>query len=283
MTAVAYQNELETQFSKLPGFLQDALRSPFNWVDGMLKDIAGQPQQLVAAGETYAALGAQVAQVANQQAQDRLSILPGAWDGPAYEAFSAKMEQVEAQIEFLAQSTGQTQQILDSAAQACAESASAIVSIVEGVISFALGDAVISGVTALFTLGGSVVAGAAAAVAKFAEACDEIGGIIARLTAVLEKIASLLEKIAKILEDVKAFMERLQTALKETKGLKTKFTTMKGLVTFGEKAAVNSAVHAAVGLPLIGSPLPGIVGGVGHGVSDGGNAAKNAQQAKGQQ
>lgn len=278
MTSVAYQNELEQQFSRLPGFLQDVLRDPFNWVDGILKDIAGNPEQLASAGEAYAALGRQITQLGTQQAQDRQSILNGAWDGQAYQAFSAKMVQVEQQIDSLGRAAGQTQQLLDSAAQACTESADAIVSIVEGVISFALQSAIIAGVTSLITFGASAAADAALIVAKFADACEEIGGIVARLSTVLEKIANVLADLARIGARVAKYLKDLKDALKDAKWL-----SKEGFPIKAQGSAIAGAVRAATGEPLIGSPFPGIVGGLGHAAVDGYEGVKDAQHAKEQQ
>lgn len=281
MTAAAYQNELETQFSRLPGFLQSVLRSPFDWVDGIVKDIAGSPEELAAAGNSYAALGRQIAQLGEQQATDRQA-LDGAWDGQAYQAFSAKMSEIEQRIASLGQATGQTQALLDAAAQACTQSADIIVSIVEGVISFALQDAVVSAVTSLFTFGGAAAVGAAAAVAKFADACDQIGGIVARLGSVLEKIAAMLVKLAEICAKVEKYLKDLQTSLKAAKGMKG-WLSKEGALAKVQRAGINTAVRAGAGYGLVGSPFPGIGGGAAHAGVDGYHAVKDVQQAQEQQ
>lgn len=285
MTAAAYQNELEIQFSKLPGFLQGPLRDPFNWIDGILKDIAGNPDQLTSAGEKYAALGKQVTQLGEEQAQDARSILNGQWEGQAYDAFIAQMNQTELQIASLGQSITQTQPLLDAAAQACAQSASMIVEIVEAVISFILQDAVVSGVAAVFTFGASVAAGVAAAVAKFASACEKIGGIVERLGVVLEKVAAMLKKLEEICRTVVGKLRDLREAIattKKTMGLKG-WLTKDGARAYGSRTAINAAVRAGVGVPLVGSPFPGIVGGPLHAGEDGVKAGMDVHQAKEQE
>jgi hypothetical protein len=274
MTAAVYTNELEQQFSRLPGFMQSVLRDPFNWVDGVLKDIAGQPDQLVSAGNAYAALGRQIGQLGAEQEQDRTAILGGAYAGASYEAFSAKMAEVERQISALGLATGQTQQLLDSAAQACAQSASMIVYIVEGTISFILQDAVVSGVLSLFTFGAAAAAGAAAAVAKFASACDRIGGIIAKLTSVLEKIASLLEKLAGICATVKTYLMTLQDQIKEAKGIKNLITKAKM-----QRSGINLAVRTTAGYGVDGGAIPGPVGGGLHAGASGYQGGKDVHDA----
>lgn len=282
MTAAVYQNELETQFSRLPGFLQGPLRDPFNWIDGLLKDIAGNPDQLTSAGEKYAALGRQVTQLGQEQAQDAQGILSGNWEGQAFDAFIAQMNQTELQIASLGQSITQTQPLLDAAAQACAQSASMIVEIVEGVISFILQDAVVSGVAALFTFGASVAAGVAAAVAKFASACEKIGGIAEKLGVVLEKVAAMLKKLEETCNEVVGNLEKLQKAIAKTKkemGLKG-WKTKDGALVYGKRTAINAAVRAGVGVPLVGNPFPGIVGGPLHAGEDGVKAGMDVHQAR---
>ncbi len=257
-SAPVYTNELEQQFNRLPGFIQSVLRTPFNWVDQKLQDVAGHPDQLVSAGNSYAALGRQIQQLGTEQQQDRTSILGGgAYSGPAYEAFSAQMAQVEQQLSSMGQSTGQAQQLLDGAAQACTQSANIIVDIVESTVSFILQDAIISGIAAFFSFGASLAAGAAAAAEKFATACEEIGGVIAKLASVLEKIASLLKQVASICQKVVKYLSDLQKALKDTKGLLNKlpYTVQRGLITAGARQAVSHTVDG--GAPA----MPGPVGG----------------------
>lgn len=272
MSAAVYTNELEQQFNRLPGFLQSVLRDPFNWVDGKLKDIAGQPGQLVSAGNLYATLGKQIEQLATEQEQDRTSIIGGAYSGQSYDAFSAKMAEVEQEISKLGQATGQTQQLLDGAAQACAQSASMIVDIVEGTISFIIQDAVVSGLASLFTFGAAAAVGAAAAAAKFAAACEKVGGIIAKLTSLLEKLASLLEKIAEICTKVAEYLKKLQQDLNTAKGLQAMLAKL-------QRAGVNFGVRAGVGYGVDGGSIPGPIGGAGHAGLAGYQGWKDAHNA----
>jgi hypothetical protein len=269
MSASVYTNELEQQFSRLPGFIQSVLRDPFDWVDGKLKDIAGQPDQLVNAGHAYAGLGRQIQLLGAEEEHDRTSILGGAYSGRSYDAFSAKMAEVEQQISKLGQATGQTQQLLDAAAQACAQSASMIVDIVEGTISFIIQDAVVSGVLSLFTFG---AAAAAVAAAKFAMACEKVGEIIAKLSALLEKLASLLEKIAEICTKVAEYLKRLQQDLKTAKGLEAMLAKL-------QRAGINLGVRAGVGYGVDGRTIPGPVGGAAHAGVGGYQGWKDARNA----
>lgn len=271
MTSTVYQNELEQQFNRLPGFIQSVLQAPFHWVDGVIKDVAGQPDQLVAAGQAYASLGTQISQLGTEQQQDRTSILSGAYSGKSYDAFSANMAQIEQQISNLGQATGQTQQILDAAAQACTQSASIIVQIVEGTISFILQDVVLSIVTSFFDFGASLAAGAAAAAAKFADACAQIGGVVAKLTPIMEKIAALLGELESICTKVQKYLESVQEVIATQKGLKNLITKQKMV-----RSGVNVAVRAGAGYGVDGGSIPGPAGAAVHVGIDGYQAGKDA-------
>jgi uncharacterized protein YukE len=268
-----YSNLLEQQFHRLPGFLQGLLRDPFNWIDDVVRDIAGQPEELLNAGAGYAALGRQISQLGAEQYQDRTAILAKAWQGQAYEAFSAQMTGIEQRIETLATATAQTQPLLEAAAQACTQSADVIVEIVEGTISFIIQDAVISGLASLFTFGAAAAAGAAAAVAEFATACDEVGGVVARLAALLEKVAALLAKIDEICTEAALYLKKLQVALKEAKGFQKLLPKL-------QRTGINMGVRAAAGTALDGKPFPGPAGGAYGAARSAYRGYQDAQQAQ---
>lgn len=276
-SADEYTNLLEQQFHRLPGFVQVVLRDPFNWVDDVVRDIAGQPAELVQAGQGYTALGRHIGSIGTGQSSDRAAILSHAWEGAAYDAFSAQMAAVEQRISTLGQAAAQAQPLLDAAAKACTQSADIIVELVEGFVSFALQDLIVSGALSLVSFGASAAAGAAAAVAKFADVCTEIGGIAEKLTTLLEKIAMLLEKIAALCEKASTFLKDLQKALKTEKGWKN---WQKWQATL-KRAAVTTAARDAVWYPLDGGTFPGPVG-AGLGVAEHGyQAVTDVQQAHG--
>lgn len=266
-----YTNLLEQQFSRLPGFIQAVLRDPFNWVDDFVRDVAGQPAELVNAGTGYAALGKQIDAIGTAQEQDRASILGPAWSGPAYNAFSAQMAQIEQRISTLGQASAQTQPLLDSAAKACAQSADIIVEIIEGFVSWVLQDLIVSTVLAFFSFGASEAAGAAIAVARFADVCDEIGGIGRQLATVLEKIAELLADLSKICKAIATFLTDLQKSLKEAKGLERLAAIMK-------RAAVTTAVRDGGSYAIDGGSFPGPVGAGAGVVTHGYHAIGDVQQ-----
>jgi uncharacterized protein YukE len=273
-SADEYSNLLEQQFARLPGFIQSVLEVPFHYVDDVIRDVAGQPMELVQAGQGYAALGKQIDAIGTEQQQDRAAILGHAWEGAAYDAFSAQMAQVEQRIASLGQAATQTQPLLDAAAKACAQSADIIVEIVEGFVSWVLQDLIVSTVLSFFTFGAAEAAGAALAVAKFADTVAEVGGVVEKLATVLEKIAQLLADLANLCKKIATFLTDLQTALKEAKGWAKIAAIMK-------RAAVTTVARDGVSLAIDGGTFPGPVG-AGAGVAiHGAHAIGDVQQAHG--
>ncbi len=205
MTAVAYRNDLEQQFSQLPGWLQAPLSGIYHEIDGWLKAVAGNPQELLHAGQEYAALAAQIQRIGQEQRADRAR-LAGQWEGQAYDAFSTAMSQLETQIQGLAQATASTQQVLDAAAQACTEGADAICQIFGALISWLITSFVVNAVLAIFTFG-------AALAAEVAEAVSGALASLAQVVQVSEKVAAVLERVAEILDQLAETLTKLRDAL----------------------------------------------------------------------
>jgi len=273
-SADEYSNLLEQQFQRLPGFIQAVLEVPFRGVDDVVRGIAGQPMELVHAGQGYAALGKQIDAIGAEQQGDRAAILGHAWEGAAYDAFSAQMTQVEQRIANLGQAAAQTQPLLDAAAKACTQSADVIVEIVEGFVSWVLQDLIVSTVLSFFTFGAAEAAGAAIAVAKFADTVAEIGGIAEKLATVLEKIAELLAELANLCKKITTFLTDLQTALKEANGWAKIAAIMK-------RTAVTTVIRDGVSYVIDGGTFPGPVG-AGVGVAThGAHAVTDVRQAHG--
>lgn len=253
-TAGAYSNELEQQFARLPGFLQDALRWPYTEMDKGLKAVAGEPQELLAAGGKYSQVGQQIVQLAGEMASDRARLVNGKWEGQAYDAFTATMTRVEGQIRSLGQLTGEVKGVLADCAQACTEGANAIVQIVGALISFLLTSVVVNGILALFTFGASLAA-------EVAEALAAAATTLARIAAVSEKVAAVLTKIAEILEKIAEFMREIETALTQ---LAEDYNKWKLLSKDAPKRlatawGARTALHGATGVNI-----PGGGGELGH-------------------
>lgn len=206
MTAVAYTNDLEQQFSQLPGWLQAPLSGIYHEIDGWLKAVAGNPQELLQAGDEYAALAAHIHELGQEQRASRAR-LAGQWQGQAYEAFSAAMSQLEAQIDGLAQATAHTKEVLAAAAQACTEGADAICQIFGALISWLITSFVVNAVLAFFTFGAALAAEVAEAVSGALES-------LAQVVQVSEKVAAVLERVAEILDQIAQALAKVSDALK---------------------------------------------------------------------
>lgn len=209
-TAADYHDELETMFLKLPGWLQDPLREPFNIIDGLLQDVAGKPDELMQTAAKYTALGGQISQLAAEQQSDREALF-GLWTGTANDMFSELMPEVETRIDGLGKDVSSTSNLLAAAAQACAEGANAILDIVWGLISYFLTSLVVNAVFAVLTLGGALVAEAVAAVGRAMVAVKDVIQVAEKTSSVIEKVATTLEKIE---QAVRKFQEAMAALLR---------------------------------------------------------------------
>jgi uncharacterized protein YukE len=197
-----YSNTLEQMFAHLPGWLQAPLRPAYDEIDGLLRQVAGNPQELLDAGDLYAALASKIQQIAEEQATDRAKLISGHWDGQAYQSFSTFTAGVETQLQTFAKAMGNTKEVLTSAAQACTEGADAICQIVGTLITWLLTSIVVNVALAFFTFGASLVAEVAEALAGAAESLAQISDAVDQVAAVLERVASVLRKIAQIMRTV---------------------------------------------------------------------------------
>jgi uncharacterized protein YukE len=197
-----YSNTLEQMFARLPGWLQAPLSPFYHEIDGLLRQVAGNPPELLQAGGQYADIAAKIGQLAGQQAADRTRLVSGRWQGEAYNEFSAVMSKVEAQLQTFGKALGSTKEVLASAAQACTDGADAICQIVATLIAWLISSFVVNVVLALFTLGASLAAEAAEALAGAAESLAQAGQVVDRVATVLERVESVLQKIAEIMRTV---------------------------------------------------------------------------------
>ncbi len=197
-----YSNSLERMFASLPGWLQAPLKPAYDEIDGLLRQVAGNPQELLHAGDLYASLATKIEQMAEEQAADRARLISGHWHGQAYESFSTMTAGVETQLQTFAKAMGNTKEVLTSAAQACTEGADAICQIVETLITWLISSFVVNVALAFFTFGISLAAEAAEALAGAAESLAQISQVVDRVATLLEKIASVLKKIAEIMRTV---------------------------------------------------------------------------------
>jgi uncharacterized protein YukE len=210
MTAAAdYSNDLERLFSRLPGWLQSPLSGVYHELDRLLQDVAGNPEELIQASEKYPALANQIKQLALQQRSDRARLLTGEWKGLAYDAFNHLMPEVEAQIEQLATSVGETKEALTSAAQACLDGANAICEIVEALITWIVSTVIANVLLAVFTFGLSLAAEVAEAMGGALDALAQAEQVTERVASVIEKVGQVLEKIEKTMLQIEKVLSML--------------------------------------------------------------------------
>jgi uncharacterized protein YukE len=275
-----YANKLEQWFHSLPGLVQETLHEPFTWTNDALKSVAGHPEALRAAGQQYVQVADAVHQLGQQQLQHRTA-LAGHWRGDAYDAFTGKLQHVEAQLDKLAEATRHVKDLLESGAKACVDGANMIVDIVTSLIMLALGTIAVNMALALVTAGTTLAAGVAEVIAEAAAAA-------ARVARVVEKVAEVLTKLAEVFRKVQALLERITEALKaiqETlKDAAVMAKTSRGWdkvgakVSFGiQKTVVSKGISLATGGTI---NIPGSAGGFYHGgreYVDGRHDASDAQ------
>jgi uncharacterized protein YukE len=282
MTAQAYSNQLESTFNSLPGWLQSPLRPIYEKVDEGLKWVAGHPEDLTRAGEVYAQLGQQINQLAQQQAADRAR-LDGRWTGDAYDAFTAKMQEVEQKLAKLGESTGKTKEVLEAGARACVEGANAIIEIIVMVLSILLVEIAINVALSVLTFGASLAAAVAEGIATCLSGLARVLQVVQRVATILEKIAQVFQKIAAIFREIKAFLEAIKELLAVLKAWKKAASGMEKVAAFGvhsgAKAAVSKGLQFASGGTI---EIPGALGSgidAGQEYGDAWEAANEAERA----
>lgn len=278
--ADAYSNQLESSFNSLPGWLQAPLRPIYEKMDEGLKWVAGHPEDLVRAGAVYAQLGQQIHQLTQQQNTDRAR-LSGDWSGDSFEAFTAKMKEVEEKLGKLGDSTAKTKEVLEAGARACVEGANAIIEIIVMVLSILLAEIVINAALSVITFGASIAAAVAEGIATCLSGLARILSVVQRVATILEKIAQIFQKIAAIFREIKAFLEAIKELLAVLKAWKKGASGMEKAVAFGAhaggKAAVSKGLKYASGGTI---NIPGAVGPGYHAGQDYGDAWSAANEAE---
>jgi uncharacterized protein YukE len=280
--ADAYSNQLESSFNSLPGWLQAPLRPIYEKMDEGLKWVAGHPEDLVRAGAVYAQLGQQIHQLTQQQNSDRARLADG-WSGDSYEAFTAKMKEVEDKLGKLGDSTAKTKEVLEAGARACVEGANAIIDIIVMVLSILLTEIAINVALSVITFGASIAAAVAEGIATCLSGLARILSVVQRVATILEKIAQIFQKIAAIFREIKAFLEAIKELLAVLKAWKKGASGLEKVAAFsahaGAKAAVSKGLQYASGGTI---RLPGAAGTgyhAGQDYADAWGAASDAEDA----
>jgi len=280
-TAEAYSNELESSFNSLPGWLQSPLRPIYEKMDEGLKWVAGHPEDLLRAGQVYTQLGQQVHQLTQQQVSDRAQ-LNGRWSGDSYDAFTAKMGDIEEKLNKLGDATGKTKDVLEAGARACVEGANAIIEIIVSVLSILLAEIAINAALSVLTFGASLAAMVAEGIATCLTGLARILSVVQRIASILEKIAEVFRKIAEVFRTIAKVLKaikQLLAALKEWKqgasGLVEKGIAFGAHA--GAKAGVSKGLQYASGGTI---HIPGVAGTGYHAAEDYGDAWSAANDAE---
>jgi uncharacterized protein YukE len=194
VTTDSYTNELERRFYSLPDVVQVALHEPFMWMNDALRQVAGQPQELLAAGWRYVRVAEMVRELGDQQTRDRTD-LAAAWSGEAFQSFDARMRSAEAQLADLAAAVRSTNELLEAGAQACVEGANMIIEIVSSLIMFALSTLAVNGALAVLTGGATMAAWLAGVTAKTIKAMADVVRVLEKTAVVLRKVVLMLEHL----------------------------------------------------------------------------------------
>jgi uncharacterized protein YukE len=268
MSAAAPTNELEHAFASFPGWLQAPLRPIFDKMNEGLEWVAGEPQLLVSAGDLYVQLGQRIHDQAQQQLTDR-NALNGHWKGPAYDAFQARMADVEAKIAKLADATTRTKEVLQAAAQTAVDSANMIIDLIVSVLALLLAETAINLALSVITFGASLAAEVAEAIAEMMATLARIMRVVEKVAQVLEKLVTLFEKLATIFRTIETELKSLRLLLDMLKSAKTFYKSGGQWAKYAQwagkhaaaKAIVSQGIHLGTGgvvkIPGMGGSLYG--------------------------
>lgn len=278
----AYANELETWFASFPSVLQDPLRPVFDKMNEGLRMVAGDPQQLVATAAVYVAAGDRLQLLVQEQVADRQK-LAGHWTGPSYEAFCARMADIEGKLGQVGDATRQTKEILEAAAQAAVDGANLITDLIVTLLTLLLAELAINAALFVLSLGASALAFIAEAIASALVTLSEIFMVVAEVGEVLFQLSQLFTKLAQLFRVLVKFFDALKAMLLALKTLKDASSGMAKVGWFsahaGGKWAASKVIDGATGGWV---PIPGVAGGswdTGNDYHDGWQSADKAVDA----
>ncbi|HEY8451172.1 MAG: WXG100 family type VII secretion target [Micromonosporaceae bacterium] len=252
-----YANRLEQWFQSAPGPVQEVLRPAFDPANELLKSVAGDPEDLIRAGERYVEISRQLIEVAEQQRADR-RMLAGAWEGEGYEAFSARADRIEQALRDVAEATGSTQEVLEAAARACVEGANLIIDVIVALISFAIATFVVKAALAALTFGASMAAWVAEQIAAGLAALARISQIVARVAQLLQRAAQIFQNLARTLKALAEVFKELRLLLKELDALKKTASTVQGFFSKAHAAAftARATAYGVTNATVLGGTVP---------------------------
>ena len=249
--AGAQANRLEVMYAQLPGIVQQVLHEPFLWCDEQLKAIAGDPQALIDSGLALAALGQQVLAVA-QDDHAQAAALGADWSGDAYDAFLARVAELDGVTAGAAAQLEAMPEVLYAAAQACTEGADLVVDIVVTLVTLVVGYYVTAFALSVLTAGASFAAATAASIATAAERLVEVGRVVEKVGEVILKVAAVLRKISAVLEVLADQLALLKVLLEQAKAASPLIPLTRGQVLakgalLGLTKVANVEIHALTG------------------------------------
>jgi uncharacterized protein YukE len=281
---VAYQNELESWWSGLPGPVHSALDWLYQPVDEALHWVAGDPDDLVRAGAVYLTVGPQI-KALGSSVTNEANAVKGHWEGDDYTGFCQKIQQLTKALEALGDSSTNTNEILTAAAEAAVEGANAIIEIIKMVIAFALSSLVVQLALSVISFGASMVAWVAEQVAAGVAALARILSMVEKIAAFLTRVEQILVKIQQIFTKIKEIFTMLADLLKVLRGLSKGKDIFGNSVGLGERLAwmgVHGGVNFAGSYPLNQIPgvqVPGLVGAGVEGGKDVAGAVEHSNEA----
>ncbi|SNY67503.1 WXG100 family type VII secretion target [Paractinoplanes atraurantiacus] len=252
-------NKLEVWFAGMPGIVQSTLHQPFTWMNESLKAVSGDPQALIAAAPHYLRIAAAVSELADEQRRDRDTMAPS-WRGDAYGAMSATVDLIDYQMRQLDEALSKVPELLESAADACVESANMIIDLVTSLVMFAISMLVTNLALAIVTVGVSAAAAVAGVLAKAAQTAARISSVVAKLSRLLTKVADILRKLQTILQKIVEQLKRLQQALTDMKKAAKAAKGMDKVRLRAEFMGKNGLVSNAIKVGTAGVVAPPTTG-----------------------
>lgn len=214
MTAVEYQNKLESAFASLPGPLQSVLRPAFDPVDEALQWVCGDPDALLSAGQKYVSLGTEVTQSAERVRQDAAA-LRSSWTDNGGVAFQNKVRNTSQALQGGGSALQDTNKILTAGAHAAVDAANTICDIVVSVVEFIIADYVVAAALSAITFGASLAAATVGAIADMAQGAAQVSRVVAAIVKVLRAIEKVLKEIKALFATLKEIFLLLRELNKE--------------------------------------------------------------------
>jgi hypothetical protein len=240
-----YANKLEQWFSSAPGPVQDVLRPVFNPANDMLKAVAGDPQDLVRAGQRYVDVSREIIAIAERQHTDRQR-LEGAWEGDGYQAFTDKAKDIEDKLKVIGEATGKTDEVLKAAAEACVEGANLIIDLIVTLIAFAIGTLIVKLALSVITAGVSMLAWVAEQIAAGIVTLIRVFNVTLQVARVLVQVSRIFKQIETILKGVVTLLKAMKTLLEMLDKLYKTSQGMAKLAAFSGRAGAYATVNATV-------------------------------------